>query len=465
MKSTKCKQILALILTLTLILTAIPLTALPAAAATGGDYKYQVISEADKTCEIADCKGSAKESGGYTVTEDTFKGVISAVNANSKISTIARYTTDAALTVKTDVPAAKAGDIITVSVDLSANSNLGALAFSLTYNPNEFEYVAGSADSGNLFSPVINDENSGEIIFVGAAVEAVKAAGTLLTAQFKVLKTNSTFGICVSEAADENDVEFAPEVNANSKGATVACKHTGGSWTVVKEATCTEDGSKKGICVDCGAEVTEAIPAKGHSFGNWVVTKAATCTEAGVETRTCTACGKTETQPIPAKGHSFSDWVVTTEPTCTENGTETRICVTCNEAETRPVSAKGHSFGDWIVTIEPTCTEDGVETRTCTVCGETETKPIPAKGHNWVVSADGTKRTCTVCGAEEILVTPGDVNGDGKVSAVDARWALQCAAKKRTLDEKQTAAADMNNDGKITAVDARQILKKAAGKA
>ena len=62
-------------------------------------------------------------------------------------------------------------------------------------------------------------------------------------------------------------------------------------------------------------------------------------------------------------------------------------------------------------------------------------------------------------------VTPGDVNGDGKVSAVDARWALQCAAKKRTLDEKQTKAADMNKDGKITAVDARQILKKAAGKA
>ena len=61
-------------------------------------------------------------------------------------------------------------------------------------------------------------------------------------------------------------------------------------------------------------------------------------------------------------------------------------------------------------------------------------------------------------------VIDGDVNGDGKVSAVDARWALQCAAKKRVLNEQQLAAADMNKDGKITAVDARQILKKAAGK-
>ena len=58
----------------------------------------------------------------------------------------------------------------------------------------------------------------------------------------------------------------------------------------------------------------------------------------------------------------------------------------------------------------------------------------------------------------------GDVNEDGKVSAVDARWALQCAAKKRNLTPEQLLAADMNGDGRITAVDARQILKKAAGK-
>ena len=44
MKISKTKQILALILTLTLILTAIPLTALPAAAATSGDYEYEVLS-------------------------------------------------------------------------------------------------------------------------------------------------------------------------------------------------------------------------------------------------------------------------------------------------------------------------------------------------------------------------------------------------------------------------------------
>ena len=57
--------------------------------------------------------------------------------------------------------------------------------------------------------------------------------------------------------------------------------------------------------------------------------------------------------------------------------------------------------------------------------------------------------------------TPGDVNADGKVDAVDARWVLQAAAGMRTLEN--ATAADVNGDGKIDAVDARWILQAAAG--
>ncbi len=58
---------------------------------------------------------------------------------------------------------------------------------------------------------------------------------------------------------------------------------------------------------------------------------------------------------------------------------------------------------------------------------------------------------------------PGDVNGDGKITAVDARWVLQAASGARTFDATQTAAADVNADGKINAVDARWILQVASG--
>ena len=63
----------------------------------------------------------------------------------------------------------------------------------------------------------------------------------------------------------------------------------------------------------------------------------------------------------------------------------------------------------------------------------------------------------------QLDVLLGDVNGDGKLSAIDARWALQYSAGNRELTETQIAAADANGDGKISAIDARWILQASAG--
>ncbi|MGN0554425.1 MAG: leucine-rich repeat protein [Candidatus Fimenecus sp.] len=57
----------------------------------------------------------------------------------------------------------------------------------------------------------------------------------------------------------------------------------------------------------------------------------------------------------------------------------------------------------------------------------------------------------------------GDINGDDKINAVDARFVLQAASGLRVLDDTQKAAADVNGDGKINAVDARWILQVASG--
>lgn len=62
-----------------------------------------------------------------------------------------------------------------------------------------------------------------------------------------------------------------------------------------------------------------------------------------------------------------------------------------------------------------------------------------------------------------IKIALGDINDDGKITAVDARWALQAASGSRSLTAEQIAAADVNGDGKITAVDARWILQAASG--
>ena len=57
----------------------------------------------------------------------------------------------------------------------------------------------------------------------------------------------------------------------------------------------------------------------------------------------------------------------------------------------------------------------------------------------------------------------GDVNGDGKITAADARMAMRAAVGLEKLNDKQKKAADMDNDGKITAADAREIMRKAVG--
>ena len=57
----------------------------------------------------------------------------------------------------------------------------------------------------------------------------------------------------------------------------------------------------------------------------------------------------------------------------------------------------------------------------------------------------------------------GDVNGDGDVTAIDAREVLHIYVNDERLDYDQTVLADMNKDGNITAIDARMVLQVVVG--
>ena len=57
----------------------------------------------------------------------------------------------------------------------------------------------------------------------------------------------------------------------------------------------------------------------------------------------------------------------------------------------------------------------------------------------------------------------GDVDFDGKVTAIDARLILRSAALLQILTKAQYAVADVNGDGKVDASDARLALRMAAG--
>ena len=57
----------------------------------------------------------------------------------------------------------------------------------------------------------------------------------------------------------------------------------------------------------------------------------------------------------------------------------------------------------------------------------------------------------------------GDIDGDGVVSAADARLALRASVKLFKPTAAQILAGDLNGDGQITADDARLILRKTVG--
>ena len=59
----------------------------------------------------------------------------------------------------------------------------------------------------------------------------------------------------------------------------------------------------------------------------------------------------------------------------------------------------------------------------------------------------------------------GDINADGKITAVDALMVLKYVAGSQELTNMQKLRANMNKDaaGDVTAIDARWILQTAAG--
>lgn len=57
----------------------------------------------------------------------------------------------------------------------------------------------------------------------------------------------------------------------------------------------------------------------------------------------------------------------------------------------------------------------------------------------------------------------GDVNGDGIITAADARSALRISAELDVPSSDELIAADVDFDGRVTASDARTILRVSAG--
>ena len=250
--------------------------------------------------------------------------------------------------------------------------------------------------------------------------------GTVLKEQEEIPATGHAFGEW------ETVKSSTCEDNGSQKRVCKTCGYTetkdvnasGHSWekdyTVDKEATCTEAGSKSIHCKNCDAvKESKVIETLGHEFvGEWTVEKEATCTEAGIKTRKCSRCDVMETESVPAIGHTVVEDAKISE-TCTKAGkTAGSHCSVCGTVlkEQEEIPATGHAFGEWETVKSSTCEDNGSQKRVCKTCGYTETKDVNASGHSWEKDYTVDKEaTCTEAGSKSIHCKNCDAVKESKV--------------------------------------------------
>ena len=175
--------------------------------------------------------------------------------------------------------------------------------------------------------------------------------------------------------------------------------HTFGDWTITKEPTTTETGSRERTCSICKYTQTETLPVHthdvhdeawkydetqhwqecscgeklnvaNHTYGDWKVTKEATETEAGSRERGCAVCEYVQVEIIPEIGHEHGIHDESWKYDKTQHWQE----CSCGEK----LNVANHTYGDWKVTKEATETEAGSRERGCAVCEYVQTEAIPA---------------------------------------------------------------------------------------
>ena len=127
--------------------------------------------------------------------------------------------------------------------------------------------------------------------------EAIEALGHAYSDEWTVDKEATC-----EEAGSKSHHCTRPGCDSKSEVTEIAALgHEWGEGKETKAPTCTEAGEKTYTCTRCNATKTEAIAALGHNYDTeWTVDKEATTTETGSKSHHCKVCGnKTDVTIIP----------------------------------------------------------------------------------------------------------------------------------------------------------------------
>ena len=258
-------------------------------------------------------------------------------------------------------------------------------------------------------------------------------------------------------------------------------------YYVVKDSTCSTTGTEAVKCVYCGEYgESRVIPPDptAHVWDEWIIDKAATCTEGGMRHRICKYCGTVSVKEATAPTqHTWTDYEVVSVSEDKKSQLIEYTCAVCGE-KMRQIRPMGEETiipqlklvdGSEYVIDEATGYITGVAASTdvrtlmsnfvsMTGFSVRDSGGAAYDSYEAVVGTGATLRGSNDYGSVVYTVTVrGDVNGDGRVLADDARRVLRASARLDTLENEYFIAADQNLDGELSADDARKILRRSAG--
>jgi len=176
------------------------------------------------------------------------------------------------------------------------------------YNPTSIGWLSGDLDEDHSFSGQNIQASDVKRVIIGDGITGIGASDFAgFTSLASITFKGAAPAIDSGHGVTRNIRIYFPDYesswnNVNRKLFPSGCKwisqdadgvhhHKWGSSTVIKKATCTEEGEKQSVCSECGEKGTEAIPAAGHKWATeYTVDKKPTKTEEGIESIHCTVC-------------------------------------------------------------------------------------------------------------------------------------------------------------------------------
>ena len=350
------------------------------------------------------------------------------------------------------------GEQFTVSVGIDDMKNhILSGTIQLCYDPSMLEYISVSALGGNTtdFFSTINDEEAGKIVISFFSIDTCPEAFVdILTAEFRAKKT----GYAKIEVLNFND--WSDKYNDSSL------------WF----------SDYDGFPVFHNNEKTVTIADYADDYSVEYIIRRPSSVEKNEQFTVSVAVDNMKNHVLTCTLEFSYDTDMLAMVSCECPGDTTDGSFYQDEANDYIYVLNKETDGSVIVAFMPVdiCNSDVIDIIEFTfVAKKTGVAEIEITGEEWHDDyygetlwlyeggsnvPEGMERTISVtveesAPAEFIL---GDVNGDTKISAADARIVLRAAARIETLSASAEKSADVDKNGKVNAADARMILRVAA---